>query len=136
MIRRHLARRSSVAAWLLMLGLSVAPSLALVAMGCAPNCCPTSAHAAAGGTAGNTTGRAEVERDDCRAGFASRACCSEAPAPLASAAPNTVEISSLPAILARSVVFAVVGLAAPRPCAEAELALRTSPLRLSVVLLI
>ena len=124
MIRRHLVRRSSVAAGLLMLGLSFAPSLALAAMGCAPNCCPTSAHAE------------EVERDDCRAGFASRGCCSEAPAPLASAALNTVESSSLPAILARSVVFAIVGLGAPRHGAEAELALRTSPLRLSVVLLI
>jgi len=129
MLGPKLARRRSVAAWLLMVGLCLAPSLSLAAMACAPHCCPAS------------TGDMQAEldpsgREDCRAGFASRACCSEAPTNVASIAPTWVEIPSLQAALPRDPDLLVPSIDRPRRSFEATLALRTSPLRLSVVLLI
>lgn len=121
MVRHTLARHSGAAAWLLMVVLTLAPSLALAAMACVQTCCPAEA----------------VELADCSAGFARQACCSESPDPLAPVAPTTAEVASLHALLPGEPKL--VRAAPPwRPtrAAEAELALRTSPFRLSVVLLI
>lgn len=116
-IRRR--QRWTAAVWLLMLGLSFAPSLALAAAACTPPCCPV-----------------EAEREDCGAGFSERACCATAPTPLASVAPTPVETPSLPTLPLRDVVVAPERLDARWRFAEAERSLRASPLRLSVVLLI
>jgi|JI10StandDraft_1071094.scaffolds.fasta_scaffold1054672_1 hypothetical protein len=116
-IRRR--QRGTVAAWLLMLGLCLAPSLALAASVCAPSCCPV-----------------EAEREDCGAGFASRACCATASTPLASVAPTPAETPSLPTLPWRDVVLAPERIDSGGRFTEAERALRASPLRLSVVLLI
>lgn len=126
---RKLARRRSVAAWLLMVGLCLAPSLSLAAMACAPHCCPASA-------GDLQLERDSAEREDCRAGFASRTCCSEAPANVASIAPTWVEIPSLQAALPPDPDGLAPSIDRPLRSFEAMLALRTSPLRLSVVLLI
>jgi len=108
--------------------LTVAPSLALAAMACAPDCCPAMAHATDSGAGAS---------DDCRAGFASRSCCPESPAPLASFAPATSDLPiHFQAILPEPTALASDSLRVPQRSAGAELALRTSPLRLSVVLLI
>lgn len=130
MVGLELARRRSVAAWLLMVGLCLAPSLSLAAMACAPHCCPASA-----GDVQPDRDPAE-QREDCRAGVASRACCSEAPANVASIAPTWVEIPSLQAALPPALDRVVASIDRPLRSFEAMLALRTSPLRLSVVLLI
>ena len=118
--RRSLARHSSMAAWLLMVVLTFAPSLALAAMACVPNCCPAEA----------------MELSDCGAGFDRQTCCSESPDPLASVAPATAEVPSLDAVLPESPKLWHAAPWRPTRAAEAELALRTSPFRLSVVLLI
>ena len=121
-------RRGFVAAWVLAAVLTVAPSLALAAMACAPHCCPVTAQ---------TTDPGARVFDDCRAGFASRSCCSETPAPLASFAPAANELPiHIQAILPEPPALADETLRVPQRSAGAELALRTSPLRLSVVLLI
>lgn len=126
-----MVRRKSVAAWVLMAVLTVAPSLALAAMACAPHCCPAAAESAESGAGGF---------DDCRTALASRTCCSESPAPLASFAPARAELPihfhAIHAILPESPALASETLREPLRSACAELALRTSPLRLSVVLLI
>ena len=131
MIRRYLAPRRSVAAWLLMAVLTLAPSLALAAMACAPHCCP-----AAASDTSDTSDTSESGHADCSQGFARRTCCSEAPDPLASVAPPAAEIPSLHEVLPSSPELVTAAPQAPTRAAEAELALRTSPLRLSVVLLI
>lgn len=125
-------RRRSLAVTLLMVVLTFAPSLALAASVCAPQCCPGMAVAAADG--------AERAAEDCRAGFANRSCCSESAAPLA--LPGTA-VPDAPALSAPLLPGAPAIEAAPAPClhaharrADAQRALRTSPLRLSVVLLI
>ncbi len=121
-------RRRSVAAWVLMAVLTVAPSLALAATACAPHCCPATVQ---------TTDPGVRDFDDCRAGFASRSCCSESPAPLASFAPAANELPiHFQAILSEPPALADDTLRVLQRSAGAELALRTSPLRLSVVLLI
>lgn len=119
-IRRR--QRRTAAVWLLMLGLSFAPSLALAAAACATACCPV-----------------EGEREDCGDGFSSRACCATAPTPLASIASiasTAVETPSLPTLPLRDVVVSPERRDARWRFAEAERSLRASPLRLSVVLLI
>ena len=111
-----------MALWLLVLGLALAPNLALAAAACAPACCPAEAERGA-------------ERGDCGSGFDRRGCCEMAPASLEAVAQGPVE---LPAPLALPARIAV----APPPervdlrarFAPARLALATSPLRLSVVL--
>jgi hypothetical protein len=120
MIRCSRARHRSMAAWLLMVVLTLAPSLALAAMACVSNCCRAEA----------------VELSDCGAGFARQTCCSESPDPLASVAPPAAEVPSLHAILPGSPKLVNAAPWRPTRAAEAELALRTSPFRLSVVLLI
>ncbi len=121
-------RRRFVAAWVLAAVLTVAPSLALAAMACAPHCCPASAEAAQSGAG---------DFDDCRAALASRTCCSESPAPLTSFAPARAELPiHFQAILSEPPALADDTLRVLQRSAGAELALRTSPLRLSVVLLI
>jgi hypothetical protein len=119
-------RRRSMAVLLLMVVLTVAPSLARAAIACAPHCCPASA----------TT----TDGDDCRSGFANRTCCVDASAPLAafaSFAPGASDLPGfLPAILPAPMASAAELLRVPMRSAAAELSLRTSPLRLSVVLLI
>lgn len=124
-------RRRFVAAWVLVAVLTVAPSLALAAMACAPHCCPLMMQTV------QTTDPGVRDVDDCRAGFASRSCCSATPAPLASFAPAANELLiHLQAILPEPPALASETLRVPQRSAGAELALRTSPLRLSVVLLI
>jgi hypothetical protein len=125
MIRCSRARHRSMAAWLLMVVLTLAPSLALAAMACVPNCCPAVAIDAL-----------EADLEDCGAGFARQTCCSESPDPLASVAPPAAEVPSLHAILPGSPKLVNAAPWRPTRAAEAELALRTSPFRLSVVLLI
>jgi hypothetical protein len=116
-------RRRSMAAVLLMVILTVAPGLALAATACAPHCCPAAEQPVG-------------EVDDCRTGFAHRVCCSDAPASLSASAPAMTDGPVLQGILPRIEAFS------PDPAdgrprrLDAELALRTSPLRLSVVLLI
>jgi hypothetical protein len=89
-------------------------------MACLPDCCPAAA----------------VELSDCSAGFARQTCCSESPDPLASVAPPAAEVPSLDALLPESPKRMDAAPWRPTRAAEAELALRTSPFRLSVVLLI
>ncbi len=120
MVRRAFTRHSSMAAWLLMVVLTFAPSLALAAMACVPNCCPAEA----------------MELSDCGAGFDRQTCCSESPEPLSSVAPTTEEVPSLQAVLLESPKPWHAAPWHPTQAAEANLALRTSPFRLSVVLLI
>lgn len=125
-------RRTFVAAWVLAAVLTVAPGLALAAMACAPHCCPASMQQTA-----QPTDPGVRDFDDCRAGFASPSCCPETPAPLASFAPAANELPiHFQAILPEPPALADETLRVPRQSAGAELALRTSPLRLSVVLLI
>lgn len=117
-------RRRSLAVLALMVVLAIAPSLVLAAEVCAPHCCPAAAIDGAG------------EAGDCRAGLANRSCCTEASTPIALVGAPVVDGPALP--IAMDFVAAVRP--EPRPPsrgrAEALLALRTSPLRLSVVLLI
>ncbi len=119
-----MARHQSLAALVLMAVLALAPSLALAAMACAPNCCPMSAELASG------------KLEDCGSSLANRACCDEAPTPLSSVAPIAHEIPNLHAVLPPAPPIAIDSPRLPRRSADAARALRTSPLRLSVVLLI
>lgn len=111
------SRHIRVALWLLVLGLALAPNLALAAAACAPACCPAAA-----------------DREDCGSGFDRRDCCEMAPASFEAITQGPVE---LPAPLALPVRIAV---AAPERddlrarFVPVRLALTTSPLRLSVVL--
>jgi len=116
-------RRRSIAVLVLMVVLAVAPSLAVAAAACADVCCPASAERAEDG-------------DDCRSRIAQRTCCDEAPAPLAAFAPAPHEVPSFQAILPPADRIALEKRPAPPRRLEPDRALRTSPLRLSVVLLI
>ena len=130
-------RRRFVAAWVLAAVLTVAPSLALAAMACAPHCCPSTIQTMQTARTAQSTDPGVRESDDCRAGFASRSCCSETPAPLASFAPAANELPiHFQAILPEPPALAIETRRVPQRSAGAELAVRTSPLRLSVVLLI
>jgi hypothetical protein len=125
MIRRSRARHRSMAAWLLMVVLTLAPSLALAAMACVSNCCPAAAIDAS-----------EADLEDCSAGFARQTCCSESPDPLTPVVSPAAEVPSLHAILPGSPKLVTATPWRPTRAFEADLALRTSPFRLSVVLLI
>lgn len=120
-------RRRSLAVLVLMVGLTLGPSLALAAAVCAPHCCPAAASAASGGP---------DPADDCRAGFANRSCCNESIAPVALASPTVSDGPALPTCPAALEHAAASSLRAPGRRSEAQRALRTSRLRLSVVLLI
>jgi hypothetical protein len=125
-------RRRTLALAALMVVLSFAPSLAVAASLCAPQCWPGMAVAGAEG--------AERAAEDCRAGFANRSCCSESAAPIAlsrNAVPDAPALSSplFPGPTALEAAAAACPYA-PARRADVQRALRTSPLRLSVVLLI
>lgn len=137
-----MSRRRSLAVLLLMVGLTLAPGLARAAIACAPHCCPASAATTGGDDFGkDALGRAG---DDCRSAFASRTCCADATAPLAtfasvarsSSSEAIDELASAPALLPTPIAGLVERLRLPARGAEALLSLRTSPLRRSVVLLI
>ena len=119
-----MARHRSLAALVLMAILALAPSLALAAMACAPSCCPMSVELVSG------------KFDDCGSSLANRVCCDDAPTQLSSVAPTAHEIPNLHAILPPAHPVAIDSQRLPQRSADAERALRTSPLRLSVVLLI
>ena len=112
------SRPIRVALWLLVMGLALAPNLALAAAACAPACCP-----------------AEAEREDCGSGFDRRGCCEMAPASFEAFAQGPVEMPAPPALPVRIAN-------APPPehvdlrarFVPARIALATSPLRFSVVL--
>lgn len=137
-------RRRSLAVILLMVGLTLAPGLARAAIACAPHCCPASAAT----TGGDGADREVLGRvgDDCRSAFASRTCCTQSTAPLAAFAslarfspfsPGADDgLASAPALLPTPIAGPLERLGRPARGAEALLSLRTSPLRLSVVLLI
>ena len=122
-------QRKSIAVLGLMAWLMLAPSVALAAAACAAACCPAVEEQGSTGA------------EDCRAALAQRECCANAPAsrprPLASLAPISLELPSFPVPTAP--LASIAGDArerGPSPRAHADLLLRTSPLRLSVVLLI
>jgi len=119
-------RRESMAVLVLMATLAMAPSLVLAAQVCAPDCCP------------GLTERAATA--DCGPVFASRTCCGEAEADRAPRSPASahasVELPTGPALAPTPPALASERERLAPPGAEAERALRTSPLRLSVVLLI
>ncbi|MFO0691560.1 MAG: hypothetical protein U0900_22880 [Myxococcota bacterium] len=125
-----MTRRRSLAVAALMVVLTFAPSLALAASVCAPQCCPAAVIAA--------PDAADRAAEDCRAGFANRSCCNESAAPIALAgtpvpdapAPNAPLLPGAGELEATSAAW----LRAPARHAEAQRALRISPLRLSVVL--
>lgn len=144
-----MTRRRSIAALLLMLALCFAPSAALAALACATHCCPAQAAMPSMTPASPASSAADASSSSVSpsqtAGGAAlplalgRAnCCLSQRTPVADVAPAS---SSLPPIATVS---------APLPLArsgertasnrvlreEARLAGRTSPLRLSVVLLI
>lgn len=121
-------RRRSLAVLVLMMVLSIAPSLALAASVCAPHCCPAMAVSGPDG--------ADSAAEDCRAGFANRSCCNEALAPVSLASPVVSDGPALPVHLPALVPTVGASPLAPSFRAEARRTLRTSPLRLSVVLLI
>jgi hypothetical protein len=121
-------RRRSFAVLVLMVVLTLAPSLAWAASVCAPQCCPAMAVAGPDGS--------DSAAEDCRAGFANRSCCSESVAPVSLPSPTLSDAPALPARLPALEPVAAPSLRAPTGRADAQRALRTTPLRLSVVLLI
>ena len=123
-----MVRSRSLAVLALMVVLTIAPSLALAASVCAPHCCPAIAVAGPDG--------ADSAAEDCRSGFANRSCCNEAVAPVSLPSPAVCDGPALPARLPALEPVAAASLLAPERRTEAQLALRTSSLRLSVVLLI
>ena len=110
-------RHLQVALWLLVLGLALAPNLALAAAACAPACCP-----------------AEAEREDCGSGFDRRACCEMAPTSLEAFAQGPVEVPAPPALPVRIAAAQAEPIDLRARFVAARLVLSTSPLRLSVVL--
>lgn len=129
-----MAQRRSLAVLVLMLVLSLAPSLALAAAVCGPHCCPA---VAVGPADGDATDEANPAAQDCRAGLANRSCCTTSLAPLSLPAPALSD--GPPLVLQPTTVEPLLGnarLPAPERRSEAQRALRTSSLRLSVVLLI
>ncbi|MBK7951407.1 MAG: hypothetical protein IPK00_22255 [Deltaproteobacteria bacterium] len=121
-------RRRSLAVLALMVVLTIAPSLAWAASVCASQCCPAMLASGPGG--------ADSAAEDCRGGFANRSCCSESAAPVPLPSPTLSDAPALPARLPALEPVAAASLRAPSGRADAHRALRASPLRLSVVLLI
>lgn len=138
--------RRSLAALLLMLALCFAPSFALATLACVTRCCPAesawrssetaSAVPAKGSSATVSTERAEA---GAAAAIGRADCCFSQVQPAAGLAPTIASLSA-PSLAAP------LALVPPTPARQtgadrasrhpARLAARTSPLRLSVVLLI
>lgn len=136
-----MVRCRSLAVLVLMLLLSVAPSLAWAAAVCAPHCCPAAAVLPTDGAPTDGASADGVRADgaapaarDCREGFANRSCCTQSLAPVSLPAP--VPSDAPPLALRSPALEPIVAapLCAPERRSEARRALRTSPLRLSVVL--
>lgn len=127
-MRMRTRTRSTLAVLGLMALLTLAPSLALAAAACAPGCCPE-------GLASIAT-----DADACRAAIAQRMCCADAPTPIAPAASFASVSLELPSFPVEPQPLASIATPSrdrgPAPPIDADLRLRTSPLRLSVVLLI
>lgn len=122
-----MAARRSLAVLVLMLGLTLAPSFALAAAACATDCCAAAVDAA-------------PDERGCQAAFARQECCRAPSAAGATQTAAALELASsiaAPASAQPSMIPAVcVADGAPGRQHAAQVALRTSPLRLSVVLLI